>query len=333
MHIAAAVAALALVAGPAASDPVLPNLEGIALEDGSGLTLLAAGELIDIDTVGRQAIGGLPADPWTWWAFQQGRHVVVQVDCLDCAVGLEVFVFELGGDAPARRIATERFVTPGAGETLLEMEYDSPTSCRLERIDLDGNVIDPPRAIGCDIRPVGEMDAGIIARDYVNTAADDTVVLDPTTLRELVRWRVPLKFHAIVGNQVLLSDRDEFRIVDLATNEAVRIDAPDAVGHPGEGLVSPDGRFVAIEYRSPEQIMDLWLLDLERLAWLHAPSMLVHAMVKRAAPVWTADGRLAVVGTFGLGDYRHLLAVWRPGDPDLAIREVDTDAHFVLIVS
>lgn len=333
MHIAATVAALALVAGPAASDPVLPNLEGIALEDGSGLTLLAAGELIDVDTAGRRPIDGLPADPPNWWAFQQGRHVVVQVDCLDCAVRPEAYVFELGGDAPARRIATERFVTPAADDTLLARVYDSPTSCRLERIDLDGNVIDPAQPIDCQLQPVGETDAWIIARDYVNAVADDTVVLDPATLYELLRWRAPLQFHAIVGNQALLSDHDEFRIVDLATNEEVRLDAPDAVGHPGEGLVSPDGRFVAIEYRSPEQIMDLWLLDLDQLAWLHAPSMPVRAMIKRPLPVWTPDGRLAVVGTFGRGDYRHLLAVWRPGDADLAIREVDTDAYFVLIDS
>lgn len=332
MHIAAAVATLGLVVGPAASDPVLPTLEGVALEDGSGLTLLAAGELIDVDTTGRRAIDGLSADhPHNWWAFQQGRQVVVQVDCLDCAVRPEVFVFDLAGNAPARRIATERFVTPAADETLLAMAYDSPTSCRLERIDLDGNIIDQAQPIDCQLQPVGETDAGIIARDYVNTAADDTVVLDPDNLHELVRWRVPLKFHAIVGNQALLSDRDEFLIVDLATNEEVRLDAPDAVGHPGDGLVSPDGRYVAIEYRSPQQIMDLWLLDLDDLTWLHAPSMPVRALIKRALPVWTPDGRLAVVGTFGRDDDRHLLAVWRPGDADLAIREVDTDAYFVLI--
>lgn len=240
------------------------------------------------------------------------------------------FVYNLDADAPARRIASERFVTPGHGETLLAKSYQSNGTCLLERIDLVGTVIDPARPLDCDIKPVGESDVGIIARDYASTVADDYIVLDPTTLHERWRWPVPLQLHAIVGHRALLSDRREFLIVDLTTHEEVRVHAPEAFGHPGKGLVSPDSRYVAIEYRSPQQIMDLWLLDLDQLVWLQAPSMPVHALIKRAPPVWTADGRIAVVGDFGTVHYRHLLAVWEPDHADWAVREVDTNAHFVL---
>jgi hypothetical protein len=77
--------------------------------------------------------------------------------------------------------------------------------------------------------------------------------------------------------------------------------------------------------------MDLWLLDLETLHWTRAPSMPVHALVKRAGPVWTADGRLALVGYFG-NEPRpdHVLVVWQPGRAELQFRAVSEDARYVL---
>jgi hypothetical protein len=135
------------------------------------------------------------------------------------------------------------------------------------------------------------------------------------------------------------------RIVDVCSREALVSDAvrpgadPDSAHlcftEPGpvmKGIPGPDGRHVAIEYRSPTQIMDPWPLDVETLEWVHAASMSVHAMIKRPAPDWTSNGRLAVVGYFGTEpESRHLLVVWHPEDQHLATQEVGDDATFVVV--
>ena len=138
--------------------------------------------------------------------------------------------------------------------------------------------------------------------------------------------------HAVVGDRVLVSTHGRFVLVDPVTGDEVRLPTPPTVGSPRPGALSPDGDSVAIEYRSPAQIMDLWLLHVATLEWSRAPSMPVHAIIKRPAPVWTPDGRLAVVGHFGTTPTSdHLLVVWNPAAPHLAISEVVPRAIYVLV--
>lgn len=149
-------------------------------------------------------------------------------------------------------------------------------------------------------------------------------------LTEIQRWRYPTQPYAVIGRQLLIGDNQQFTLIDTERSSTRTVAVPPAHGHPSYGLVSPDGRSVAIEYRDPYQVMDLWLLDIQSMQWTHMPSMPVRAFIKRPAPTWTSDGRLAVVGDFDAEpNRRHLLIVWRPGEISLELREVTNDASFI----
>ena len=62
---------------------------------------------------------------------------------------------------------------------------------------------------------------------------------------------------------------------------------------------------------------DVWLLDVQTMAWLHPPSMPAYTMLKGASLAWAKDGRLVLLGHF----YKSgaLLVTWRPGEPALAV--------------
>ena len=70
-----------------------------------------------------------------------------------------------------------------------------------------------------------------------------------------------------------------------------------------------------------EEGYDLWLLDTISRRWQHLPDFPAADVVAKATDLaWTRDGRLVVLtGTATLG---QVVAVWRPGQPRLAIRPV-----------
>jgi hypothetical protein len=305
---------------------VQTDLEGVALAGPTGLRLLSDHlSVIDVDSGTSHRIIWLPNQTDVWWAEQQGRRVIVTLDCVDCPVRPAVFVLD-DGDYTAEPVATGMFVTAGLNATLWAKTYATRSSCRLGRIGVDGEIVDSLRPVSCDTNVIADSAVGLVA-----TLGDDPAVLNRSDFSAIRRWRSPIRLHAIVGGRALLSKHGRFTLVDIDTGADVPVAAPRAVGQPGPGAVSPDGRYVAVEYRSPAQIMDLWLLDVASLQWIHAPSMPVHALIKRPAPVWTPDGRLAVVGHFGAEPSRdHVLVVWHPDDPHLALLNVSDDAQYVL---
>jgi hypothetical protein len=142
----------------------------------------------------------------------------------------------------------------------------------------------------------------LLALDQDNA---ENVILDPGDLHEILRAD---RIHAVIGTRVLVSSSAGFTLIDEKSDLKRMLTEPAAVGDPGIGEVSPSGRYVAIEFRSPEQIMDLWVLDLETLDWIQAPSMPVLAKVKRTGPLWACDDRLVILGSFGVGE--GIRALW-----------------------
>jgi hypothetical protein len=259
-----------------------------------------------------------------WWAARLESAVVITIDCVECPVRPSVFVIRDSHDE-AEHVADGVFVTP-ALDGLWAKTFHNEASCEMSRIGIDGDVLQPPQPIDCQIGPVEETQLGLVALD-----THDWLLLDPIDFSEIQRWRAPLRPHAVVGQKLLIADAHTFTLTDVETNSETTVAAPDAHGNPGYGIVSPDGRYVAIEYRDPDQIMDLWVLDIETMEWTHAPSMPVRAFIKRPEPTWTSDGRLAVLGCFGQPvESRYVLIVWRPGDADLSFRDTDQDALFII---
>lgn len=286
---------------------------------------MAERSLIDLDRGTRVRLKGLPENLELAWTQQIGKHLVVTVDCVGCAPRPTVYVARAGRDS-VTRIARGVFVAP-ARRGLWAMSFDTSTSCSLSRISLSGKVLDAPRPIDCAMQPLEETPHGLVVR-----IDRDYAIVDPRDLSEIVRWKHPSRVHAIVGNRALVSDETGFALVHLRDGTGTSLPRPDSFGHPGDGLVSRDGRFVALEFRHPDQIMDLWVLDVAERRWIRAPSVPVRAFIKRPEPKWTPDGRLVVVGTFGVEpNLRHLLVVWRPAESQLALRAVDADASYVVV--
>jgi hypothetical protein len=114
---------------------------------------------------------------------------------------------------------------------------------------------------------------------------------------------------------------------DLRTGSASRLDNPSGLifavfnSELPVARVSPDGRYALVRlgnYSSAQQVIDLWLLDLTTGDWRHVPGMPVFGGLKYASEAWAPDGRLVMLGEYGAD--RRVLATWRPGDPQVAIR-------------
>ena len=305
------------------ASPILSQLRGDALGT-TRLSLLGDGTVVDADSGARQAIRGLPSLGDVHWADRIDGGVIITIDCIDCAERPQVFFLQ-DGESAAEHVVGEAFVTPGF-EGLWAKTFTTDTSCQLSRIDLTGRVIQQAQPIDCRLGIVEETSLGLVA--FLDTA---WVLLDKSDLDETRRWSAPSRLAAVVGQSMLIDDTKTYTLVDTTTGDQTTVAAPDAVGHPSYGIVSPDGRYVAFEYRQPEQIMDLWVLDLQLMRWIHAPSMPVYSTIKRPGPTWTPDGRLAVLSYFGQSPAAtYLLVVWQPGDSNLSYRRADEEAWFIL---
>lgn len=112
-----------------------------------------------------------------------------------------------------------------------------------------------------------------------------------------------------------------------------RLPLPSSPGEFSDGVTSPDGRWIVVRmgnpaWPGPRQLLDLWLLDTRSLRWQHVPSMPTPVSLKQTDLAWTRDNRLVVLGRFdrdpdvSIDRTKGVLALWRPGEPDLSIRSI-----------
>ena len=64
---------------------------------------------------------------------------------------------------------------------------------------------------------------------------------------------------------------------------------------------------------------DVWLLDVRSGALTQLPGMPAFVSLKATSIAWTHDGRLVLLGESG---GRDVVAVWRPGGAELALKAV-----------
>jgi hypothetical protein len=89
--------------------------------------------------------------------------------------------------------------------------------------------------------------------------------------------------------------------------------------------VHPDGRLASVAFYPAhdrgEQTLDIWLLDLTTRRWQQLPDMPLRIAPAKPQLRWTADGRLLLLAGLA-NDPTSLVAVWRPGEPRIAVRRV-----------
>jgi hypothetical protein len=89
--------------------------------------------------------------------------------------------------------------------------------------------------------------------------------------------------------------------------------------------VHPNGRLAHVAFYpaldGAEQTLDVWLLDLATRRWQQLPDMPLRLSPSKPQLRWTDDGRLLLLA--GLADdAASMVAVWRPGEPRIAVRRV-----------
>jgi len=216
-------------------------------------------------------------------------------------------VLRVDGPAGPHRLA------PSAdGGGVWVSEHRGRTRRSLREQGLDGRTRRSPRAIPCGVEPLLETPLGLWVSRWVNiyTLAGREVdfteptyaLLDPRTLREKASYPEALVMGAY---HALTMDDQEHDVMlrDLRTRSAMPLTKP------ASGSARP-----ATTRRSSI----LWVLDLSTGGWQHMPGMPVYGGLKFSSEAWAPDGRLVMLGYYGVD--KRVLATWRPGDPQVAVR-------------
>ncbi|MCW2913428.1 MAG: hypothetical protein JWN52_1496 [Actinomycetia bacterium] len=306
----------------------LDPLHGVPLTGPTGLRLLVGANnpvVLDVDQGTRRPLTGLPegadrdAVP-----YAVGADAVILSSCRDCAGVDEVYAVR-HGHTVSTRIGKASFVTVTADRRgVWLVGKDRAQHCTLAQIDLDGHDRAPTRPLDCRVGPRTDTPLGlIVSRVGAYDGAPSTdEILSP---RDGAVLFTASRIYAVAGHRVLSQGAHGFVFTDVQTGARRDVTWPTSVGEPSDGLADPTGRYLAISFDhpawpGPRQRMDVWLLELATLRWLHMPSMPVPAALKFTGMNWTPDGRLILLGEFdGLGG---ALAVWRPGEGQPAVRKL-----------
>jgi len=306
-------------------DPVEP-LCGRALDGPTGLVLVVGDSVVDVDADTRTRIEGLPGNDGsevvpselsTIWAQRVGRDVVIGF--------VEPFerdqIFALRRGSSQATPVGFGSPTPGLGGVWLR-EGIPAGDCRLSKVGLGGDILMEPAPYDCSVGFVEETTLGLVGLREVDGVFSG-VIVDPEDL-SVTLFEVGM-IRGVFGSRVLhqAGGGSDFVLLDTLTGEEITIDLPVRFGQPGYGQLSPDGRYLAVPFKSPLQVFDIWVLDTLTLEWSQVPSMPVTASVKATTTAWVPDGRLVILLTLEPGG--HQLATWTPGDPELQVRQLDDE--------
>jgi hypothetical protein len=218
-----------------------------------------------------------------------------------------------GRRARVSEIGTAAAVVPAPdGRSVWVKRFVTASRCTLRQFGLDGQAIAAPRALPCasTIYPAGSL--GLVV--------NRTRILDPRTGRTVLRTRWGVL--AAAGRALVLAGpTNTLTVLDAATRAQRRLPWPRTVGGLDAPAVDPRGRFVALAFAAPaSQVLDVWLLDANTSRLTQLPGMPALVALKRTSMAWTDDGRLVLLGE---SRGRDVVAVWRPGEKDLALKTVD----------
>jgi len=187
-------------------------------------------------------------------------------------------------------------------------------------VGLTGRTLVPATPIACSVGVRAETRLGLLTSNSL-TAKD--AILDPQHhLRTRIRSDGPIL--AVAGTTRVTLDEQAVTVTDRAGHSR-SVPVPSTIGTTDDGYVSADDRYVAVPFTNPacpgpRQCLDMWVLDLSMMRWLHVPSMPVAVALKQTTEFWGAHDQLFFLGSFdGPGD---MVAMWQPHASELAVRKV-----------
>jgi hypothetical protein len=312
------------------------SLPGVPLQGSTGLRLLVNDDpapfVVDVDTGAVRPVTGLPADrDRTSHVESLGRDAVVlsRRDCDGggCDAGSAAYLVRHGATAasPLGAAMDVELSRDGRGVWLLQRQ--DATRCTLGQVGLDGRQRRPARPMPCEAVLVGEVPAGLLVYGPARGGADpySALVAADGTMR-----RLPVVVDGVAGGNLVLSTVEPGRqvaLTDLGGGASHRLPWPSALDDHVMGLIGedPDGRLAHVAFypahNDGEQTVDVWLLDLATRRWRRLPDMPMRVDASKPQLRWTDDGRLLLLAGLA-GDRASLVAVWRPGEPRVAVRRV-----------
>jgi hypothetical protein len=180
--------------------------------------------------------------------------------------------------------------------------------------------------VPCEAVLIEELPAGLLA--YLPRSGGgpfSALVAADGALR-----RLPMVVDGVAGGNLVLSTVERGKVValtDLGSGVSHRLPWPSRLDDHVMGLIAghPDGRLASVAFyparSGAEQTLDVWLLDLPTRRWRQLPDMPLRLAPSKPQLRWTTDGRLLLLA--GLADDpASMVALWRPGEPRIAVRRV-----------
>jgi hypothetical protein len=204
------------------------------------------------------------------------------------------------------------------GRGLWMLERRRAGRCTLREGGLDGGHAAAPSRVSCRTDMVAELPAGLLVSStgpYGTNEHNALLSSDGSSVALDYQRAEP-----VVGNLVLtgVDRRTPLLLHDAGTGASHRLRWPSRPGYSLSSVTGqPDGTFAIVAFAkySPSHRLDLWLLDVRARRWQHLPGMPAHVVPKATDVEWTADGQVVVLSS-------TMLAVWRPGEPRLALRRM-----------
>ena len=311
-------------------------LPGVPLQGPAGLRLLVDDDpapfVVDVDTGAVRLVTGLPTDrDRTSHVESLGGDAVVvsRRDCDGggCDAGSAAYLVRRGGTAAAPLGAAMDVELSRDGRGVWLLQRQDATHCTLGQIGLDGRQRRPTRPMPCEAVLVGEVPAGLLVYGPARGGGDpySALVAADGTMR-----RLPVVVDGVAGGNLVLSTAAPGRqvaLTDLGSGASHRLPWPSTLDDHVMGLIGdhPDGRLAHVAFypahSDGEQTLDVWLLDLTTRRWRRLPDMPMRVDASKPQLRWTDDGRLLLLAGLA-GEPSSLVAVWRPGEPRIAVRRV-----------
>jgi hypothetical protein len=302
----------------------------------TGLRLLVADDpapfVLDVDSGAIRPVTGLPtgADRSTHVESVGGDAVVVsRRGCRgsDCDADPDVYLVRRGGTVATRLGAALDVEWSRDGRGVWLLRRRDATRCVLGQVGLDGRQRRPARPLPCEAVLIEELPAGLLVYGPARRNGGDPYSALVTA--DGVR-RLPVVVDGVAGRNLVLSTVEPGRVValtDVRSGASHRLPWPSRLDDHVMGLVGghPGGRLAHVAFYpaldGAEQTLDVWLLDVTTRRWRQLPGMPLRLAPSKPQLRWTADGRLLLLAGV-TGEPAGRVAVWRPGEPRLAVRHV-----------
>jgi hypothetical protein len=322
--------------GPGGARP----LQGVPPRGPSGLRLLVTNDptpfVLDVDTGANRPVTGLPTgDDRSTHVESVGEHAVVvsRRDCRgsDCDADSVAYLVRHGATAATRLGAALDVESSRDGRGVWLLSRQDATRCALGQVGLDGRQRRPERPLPCQAVLIEELPAGLLVYGPSRDGGDPWSAL--VTADGAVR-RLPQVVDGTAGGNLVLSTVEPGRqvaLTDLGSGASHRLPWPSSLDGHVMGLIGghPDGRLAHVAFYpaldGAEQTLDVWLLDTISRRWRRLPDMPLRLAPSKPELRWTDDGRLLLLA--GHADQlAGVVAVWRPGEPRVALRQVPLPA-------